>query len=169
MATIAQVPVEEYLHGDYEPDAEYVDGEIEERPKGQFDHSSWQRAIQKWFLLREEEWNILVLPEQRVRVSATRYRVPDVLLFDRTQPEEQILTHPPIAVFEVLSPEDRVPRMVIKLHDYARMGIRNIFLIDPKDRSVWHFQQGELVEAASGPLGESACIADWEQIRKYVG
>ncbi len=168
MATIAQVPVEEYLHSGYEPDAEYVDGEIEERPMGQFDHSSWQRAVQKWFLLREDEWNILVLPEQRVQVSSTRYRVPDVLLFNRKEPEEQILTHPPIAVFEVLSPEDRVPRMVIKLHDYERMGIRNVFLIDPKDRSAWCFRQGNLVEAESGPLEGSVCIADWEQIRKYV-
>ena len=169
MASIAQIPVEEYLHTEYEPDAEYVDGEIEERPMGQFDHSSWQRAIQKWFLLREEEWNILVLPEQRVQVSLTRYRVPDVLLFDRNEPKEQILTRPPIAVFEVLSPEDRVPRIVIKLQDYERMGIQNIFLVDPRDRPAWQFRRGELVEAVSGPIEGSPCIVDWEQIRKYVG
>ncbi len=34
MATTTHVPVEVYLRSSYEPDAEYVDGEIEERPDG---------------------------------------------------------------------------------------------------------------------------------------
>jgi hypothetical protein len=45
-----RVPVEVYLRSShYEPDAEYVDGEIEERPIGEFDHTSWQPTVQKWF------------------------------------------------------------------------------------------------------------------------
>ena len=169
MATTAQVSMSEYLHTVYEPDAEYVDGEIEERPAGEFDHSRWQLAIQKWFLFGEDEWNIWVLPAQRVQVSPTRFRVPDVTLLDRALPEEQILTHPPIAVFEVLSPEDRLPRVLTKLHDYERMGIRSIFLVDTKDRTAWRFRQGELGEAASGPLDGSVCMVDWEQIGKFAG
>ena len=34
MATTTHVPVEVYLRSSYEPDAEYVDGKIEERPMG---------------------------------------------------------------------------------------------------------------------------------------
>ena len=34
MATTTHVPVEVYLRSSYEPDAEYVDGKIEERPRG---------------------------------------------------------------------------------------------------------------------------------------
>ncbi len=34
------------LSSGYEPDAEYVDGEIEECPMGEFDHNAWQQAIQ---------------------------------------------------------------------------------------------------------------------------
>ena len=37
MATTTHVPVEVYLCSSYEPDAEYVDGRIEERPMGEFD------------------------------------------------------------------------------------------------------------------------------------
>ena len=103
MATTAQVPVEIYLHSSYEPDAEYVDGEIEERPVGEYDHASWQRAIVKWFLWHEDDWNVRVLPELRVQVSRTRYRVPDVVVVDHARPIEQILTYPPVAVFEILS------------------------------------------------------------------
>ncbi|MBB6142168.1 hypothetical protein HNQ77_000106 [Silvibacterium bohemicum] len=41
-AAHTSVPVEVYLRSSYEPDAEYVDGEIEERPMGEYEHSSWQ-------------------------------------------------------------------------------------------------------------------------------
>ncbi len=39
MATTTHVPVEVYLRSSYEPDAEYVDGKIEERPMGECDHA----------------------------------------------------------------------------------------------------------------------------------
>ncbi len=89
MATTTHVPVEVYLRSSYEPDAEYVDGKIEERPMGEFDHASWQLAILKWFLQHEKEWGIRVLPELRVRVAATRYRVPDVTVLDRSRPSNR--------------------------------------------------------------------------------
>lgn len=72
MATITHVPVEVYLRSTYEPDAEYVDGKIEERPAGEFDHASWQRAIQVWFRQNEKEWGIRVLRALRVQVAPTR-------------------------------------------------------------------------------------------------
>ncbi len=42
MATATTVPIEVYLRSSYEPDAEYVDGVIEERPMGELDHAAWQ-------------------------------------------------------------------------------------------------------------------------------
>ena len=137
MATTTHVPVEVYLCSSYEPDAEYVDGRIEERPMGEFDHTSWQQAIQRWFLQHQMEWGIRVRPELRVKVAATRYRVPDVTVLDRSRPIEQIITHPPLAVFEVLSPEDRVQRLKLKLEDYRAMGIPEIWVIDPQDSTFY--------------------------------
>ena len=86
MAAPTLIPIELYLHSacDYEPDAEYVDGEIELRPMGEYDHTNWQTAILQWFLLHTREWNIRVRPEQRVQVNPTRYRVPDVVVFDHS-------------------------------------------------------------------------------------
>ena len=45
------VPLDQYPGhaGDFEPEADYVDGEIELRPLGLLDHASWQYAIQRWF------------------------------------------------------------------------------------------------------------------------
>jgi Uma2 family endonuclease len=133
VATATRIPVDVYLRcSDYEPDAEYVDGEIEERPVGEYDHGDWQLAISTWFRNHTREWNVRVIPELRVQVAPTRFRVPDVTVLDRTRPLEQIVTHPPIAVFEVLSPEDTVRRIQRKLKDYAAMGIPQIWIVDPE-------------------------------------
>jgi Uma2 family endonuclease len=128
MATLAHVhvPVEVYLRSSYEPDAEYVDGEIEERPVGENEHSCWQDAIQAWFREHRAEWNVRVRPELRVQIAPTRFRVPDVAILDRNLPLERIATHPPLAVFEILSPEDTMKRMMRKLGDYAAVGIPQI-------------------------------------------
>lgn len=40
MASITPVPLDVYLHSSYEPDAEYVDGAIEVRPAGEYDHAA---------------------------------------------------------------------------------------------------------------------------------
>jgi Uma2 family endonuclease len=144
MATTTHVPVEVYLRSSYEPDAEYVDGQIEERPMGEFDHASWQQAIQLWFRNHEREWNIRVRPELSVQTGATRFRVPDVTVLDRSLPIEQIITHPPVAVLEVLSPEDTLRRLKRKLEDYHAMSIPEIWVIDPEDSSFYRYHDREL-------------------------
>jgi Uma2 family endonuclease len=141
----ARVQLEVYLRSsEYEPDAEYVDGKIEERPMGEFDHAAWQLAIIKFFLRHEEEWNVEVLPELRVQTAPTRFRVPDVTLLDRSLPVEQVITHPPIAVFEVLSPEDTLSRLKQKLEDYRKMEIPHIWVIDPEDGSFSRYEDSQL-------------------------
>ncbi|HKO10917.1 MAG TPA: Uma2 family endonuclease [Acidobacteriaceae bacterium] len=150
MTTTARVPVEVYLRSsEYEPDAEYVDGEIEERPMGTYDHADWQQAIQQWFAGHAQEWKIRVLPELRVQVSPTRFRVPDVTVLDRAQPREQIVTHAPLAVFEILSPEDTVKRLNRKLADYAAMGIPQIWVVDPESGAFQHYRDGALIPSST--------------------
>src|ERR1035441_5420489 len=132
MATTTRIPVELYLRSsEWEPDAEYVDGEIEERPVGEYDHADWQQAILRWFSGNAKQWNIRVIPEVRVQTSASNYRVPDVSVLSRSNPIEQIITTPPIAVFEVLSPSDTITKMLRKLSDYSSMGIPQIWIVDP--------------------------------------
>ena len=72
-AQIEHVPVEVYLNSSFEPDAEYVDGVIEARPMGEFEHSSWQHAIELWFAQHAKEWGIRVRPELRVQVSTGQF------------------------------------------------------------------------------------------------
>jgi Uma2 family endonuclease len=168
-ARITHVPVEVYLNSSYEPDAEYVDGVIEARPMGEFDHSSWQHAIELWFSKQAKDWGIRVRPELRVQVSSGNFRVPDVTILDRNLPVEQIITHPPIAVFEILSPEDTVTRMMTKLAEYEQMGIQTILVLDPNGKH-FRYSQGrlELLPAPIFDLPGSACRFDLAGIEKLL-
>ncbi len=166
---ITQVPLDVYLNTSYEPDAEYVDGVLEERPMGEYDHSTWQHAIELWFERHAKEWNIRVRPELRVRVAADRYRVPDVAILDRGLPIEQIITHPPIAVFEILSPEDKLTRMMAKLADYERMGVRTILVLDPQG-SHFQYRNGALEPLPPQPfdLPGGKCRFDLAEVEKLL-
>jgi Uma2 family endonuclease len=166
---VTRVPVEVYLNGSFEPDAEYVNGRIEERPMGEFDHSSWQQAIALWFAQHAGEWKIRVRPELRVQVSAGNFRVPDVTILDRNRPIEQVITHPPIAVIEIISPEDALTRMMTKLGDYEQMGIQTILVLDPNGKH-YRYLGGKLEPLPSEPfdLPGSACRFDLDGIKKLL-
>jgi Uma2 family endonuclease len=170
MATSALISVGEYLKTTYDPDAEYVDGTIEERPMGEYDHSTWQGAVLQWFQSRAKEWNIRSRVELRIQVSPTRYRVADVVVVDRGLPVEQILTHPPIAIVEVLSPEDSLSRVLVKLADYERMGILTILVVDPKTRSFYQYEKGslELSPQMQVQLAGSDAIIDWDRVTEML-
>jgi Uma2 family endonuclease len=172
MAAAAQpthVPLDVYLKSSFEPDAEYVDGVIEERPMGEWNHADWQAAILEFFRRRRIEWKIRAAAELRVQVSKNRYRVPDVTILDRNLPIEQVVTHAPIAVFEILSPEDLLNRMMTKLSDYERMGIKTIVVLDPNGRH-YRYLAGALEPLAPEPfdLPGSTCRFDLSEIQKLL-
>ena len=78
MATGTVVSLEEYLSIVYEPDCEFVDGELVERNMGEFDHAGLQMIIAAHMYNQRREYGIYVFPELRVQVAATRYRIPDI-------------------------------------------------------------------------------------------
>jgi Uma2 family endonuclease len=164
-----RVPVEVYLNSSYEPDAEYVDGVIEERPMGEWNHADWQAAILEFFRSRRHEWNVRAAAELRIQVSAGNFRVPDVTILDRNLPVEQVITHPPIAVFEILSPEDTLSRMMTKLGEYERMGIQTILVLDPNGKN-YRYSGGRLEPLATEPfdLPGSICRFDLAEIEKLL-
>ena len=163
------VPLEEYLRSSFEPDAEYVDGQIEERAVGENDHSAWQKAILVWFEQQAQKGQIRVRPELRVQVAPTCFLVPDVALLDRNLPIEQIVTHPPVAVFEVLSPTDTLKRVMTKCGRYEQMGIQTILVIDP-DGPKYQFVAGRLepLQARCFNIPGSSCRFDLDEIEKLL-
>ncbi len=128
--------MEEYLSTSYRPDCDYVDGYIEERNLGEWDHSSLQAAVAAYFFAKRRQWGISVATEQRVQVNARRFRVPDVCVV-LGKPGEQILTQPPFLCIEILSPEDRMARVETRIDDYLSMGVRYVWLLDPSSRRAY--------------------------------
>jgi len=129
------IPMEVYDRTSYEPDCDYIDGELEERNVGKTEHARIQALLTALFAGMEEKWNILVVTEQRVRVSPTRVRIPDVTVVRSGALDEDVLTRPPLICIEILSPEDGYSRTRERAMDYRRMGVENIWLIDPTTRT----------------------------------
>jgi len=168
-ATAAFIPVEVYLNSSFEPDADYVDGVIEERPVGENDHSAWQSAICAWFREHAVEWGIRVRPEMRVQVTPTRFRVPDVTLIDRELLQEPVVVHPPIAVLEILSPGDSLRSVMARCADYERMGIQTVLVIDPAGPA-YRYRQGRIepLQTLAFDIPSSRARFDLEGIRKLI-
>ena len=168
MGTATQVSLEAYLNTAYEPDADYVDGELEERCVGERKHSAWQGAIYYWFRMHAQEWHIVPGTEMRVQVSVTNYLVGDVAILEAAHSDEQIATHPPMAVFEILSPKDYYKRHVRKLGDYTRMGVPAVYSLDPDTGEFNRFEDGQLLRRERFELPERGIVFAFEEIAKLV-
>jgi len=123
--------IEEYLRTSYHPDADYVDGEIEERNLGEYEHARLQFILASIFARHEREWNVRGLTEQRIYINSSRVRICDICLISRDAIRERVLRQPPLLCVEILSPEDRLSRAEIVLQDYLNIGVQNIWLLDP--------------------------------------
>lgn len=137
MAIGSLISIDEYLTTSYRPDWEYVDGVVVERNVGERDHSRVETDLSTYFNVRREQWNICVYVEQRVQVSQTRYRVPDVCVILGPEPDEQILTTPPFICVEILSKDDRMAEMQERVADYLSFGVPYVWIIDPRKRKAW--------------------------------
>jgi hypothetical protein len=132
---MVSIPVSEYLSSVYDPDVDFVEGELEDRHVGDNDHAKLQlRLVQ---LLDSSEW--VVSLGTRIRISPTRYRVPDVCVCRHGAPW---------IVMEVLSPEDRMSRMQRKIEDYYTVGCPNIWILDPWLRKAHRFDGIAMVEVS---------------------
>lgn len=164
MATATRIPIEQYLRTSYEPDAEYVRGEIEERNVGEYDHSTVQWAVVDWFRRHDKEWQTRSLQEQRTRLDSDTVRVPDISVWARSVPVEPVFSHPQLIVVEVLSPEDRQSRMQARIEDFRRFGVRHVWVIDPAKRIGWDCSDGNWIRSERFEIGGSPVYLDLDQL-----
>jgi Uma2 family endonuclease len=127
--------VEEYLNTTYRPDVDYVDGHIEERDVGDFDHADLQFGIATLLRNKQKEWSIRVVGETRVCVSPTRIRLPDVCVLPAGLPREKEIHTIPLLCIEVLSPRDTLKSMRKRAQDFFDMGVLHIWIFDPETRT----------------------------------
>ena len=110
------VTLDEYLATAHDPDYDFVNGSLEKRHVGEWDHGTLQLKIGAYFLARYESLGMRVVPE-RILVSADRVGIPDLCLFLK-DPNQRVPTTPPFLCIEILSPEDRMSRIEVRINDY---------------------------------------------------
>lgn len=125
------MPVEQYLRTAYDPDCEYIDGQVVERPVGEYTHSRLQGLLYAYFLRRRKRWNITPIIEQRVRVSPTTFLIPDICVLSGPEPRTKIVAEPPLIWIEILSSEDRPVRVNRKVRQVIQFGVSYVWVIDP--------------------------------------
>ncbi len=64
-------------------------------------------------------------------------RIPDLCLVPMSEPIVKVLRKPPVLCVEVLSPEDRFRRTMVKVQDYLSMGVGAVWIINPHSRDIW--------------------------------
>jgi Uma2 family endonuclease len=152
MKAATLVPIEEYLRTTYRPDCDYVDGEILERNVGERDHSELQGELFYYLRSRARQWGIHIYPEQRVQVSARRFRIPDLCIVAGPKPEDQIFHQPPLVCVEVFSKDDTLERMQEKIDDFLNFGVRYVWVINPRSRRAWVYTIDGSREVKDGTL-----------------
>jgi Uma2 family endonuclease len=144
--TLPFVSVDEYLNTSYEHDMEYVDGMLVERGMPTVAHSLLQRLLMKWFSRFDEEMGLMALQEVRTEIiKRARYRIPDTMLCALPLPGGKVCDIVPLAVIEVLSPDDTLSRTRDRFEDYSHMGVQTLVLMDPERLIAWRFEDGSLI------------------------
>jgi Uma2 family endonuclease len=81
------------------------------------------------------------MTEIRIQINRRRFRVADLAVWRNDNIGTGIPTVPPFLVIEILSPEDRMVRMVPKIQEYLSIGVEWVWLIDPQERVALCYSQ----------------------------
>ena len=142
MSMKTMMTVEEYLRTTFDgADCEYLDGEVVERNMGELPHGDTQLRLIELLLEVKSKLGLRIVPEIRIPIHARRYRVADIAVWRAGDIGTRIPTVPPLLVIEILSPEDRLARMLPKIQEYLSIGVKWIWLVDPQEKKAIIFSQ----------------------------
>jgi Uma2 family endonuclease len=129
------ISLEEYLRTGYDPDCDFIDGEVLERNVGLKTHGLAQLKVASWFDVGEPVLQPLIA--LRIQVGPSRVRIPDVVVCELPLPDEDVFTTPPYLCVEVMSPDDTMFAIQERLDDYLHFGVPNIWVVDPWKHRGW--------------------------------
>jgi Uma2 family endonuclease len=145
---------ERYLRSTFEPDAEFVRGEIAERSTADYLHSKIQGLLLIWFGRLMERHRVQPCPELRMRLGPGVYRVPDISLIAGPEPEVRFPDTPPLVTVEIVSLDDRYSDVVEKLEEYREWGVPHVWLVDPHKKRLSVYNESGLQDVTSLTLPE---------------
>ncbi len=134
MATATLIPLSEYLRTTYRPDRDFLAGVLKERNMGEQPHAHIQGILSRIFGNHRHDWQVRALPEQRIQTSADHFRIADVCVLRSSDPKDPIIRFPPLLCIEILSKDDTLGELQLRVNDYAGLGVEHIWAVDPWKR-----------------------------------
>lgn len=146
MATTVAPPIftfEKFLEvtAETRPYPELVDGEIVERAMPNLLHSLIQGRL---CMLVGGATGLTCGPELHSRIGRN-VRLPDLSIWSAV-PAEDYPSTPPLATVEILSPGERMRRIMSKSAEYEQWGVAHIWLIDTEDPALLIYRDGRFLE-----------------------
>lgn len=142
MGTKVSMPVEDYLRSSFDgPDCEYLDGEIVERNMGELPHGAVQAELAYRLRAVAAGAGIRVVTEIRIQIHSERFRVADLAVWRAGDIGTRVPHVPPFGVIEILSPDDRMVRMLPKIQEYLSIGVAYVWVVDPEEKSALCYSQ----------------------------
>ena len=143
LGTATEVDVLKALEARRKRICELIDGVLVEKAMG---YSESRLACYLIVLLdnfvRPQNLGLVTGPDGTIRLWAGRVRIPDVAYFSwesipgRRFPKEPIPTLAPDLAIEVLSVGNTAREMLLKRENYFSVGVRLVWIVDPRARTV---------------------------------
>lgn len=163
MTTATAISLEEYLNTSYEWEPEYVDGELIERPMPTDNHALVQHNIERAFIVREDG-AFECRPGVRLPLGATRVRIPDYAVFPSDYTGARYPLTPPIAVIEILTPDDLHAVLSGKFNDYQAWGVRYSWLVDPERNTIRRIEDANWIRVDSIEIPDHGLVISAAEI-----
>ncbi len=146
------IPIEEYLRTSYHPDCDYVDGEIQERNLGEREHARLQ-AVLTSLVLQQRESLECRFPGRTANPRSAPPRAHRRCLPHQSRRTQGASHRDPAAALRRDSFSGRsAARAARVMEDYARMGVPNLWLLDPQDRVAYSYTSEGLFKLTTDRL-----------------
>ncbi len=147
------IPLEQYLQTAFPGlDKEFRDGRLVDRPMPDYLHGRVQGVLFGLFFALRRQLLLFPCVETRLLLPGRRSLIPDVTVFQGTEPP-RVPDSPPLVAIEVRSADDRLVDIQLKLEEYRDWGVPHVWLVDPRQRSLYVFDR-RLQEVQSLEIAE---------------
>ena len=92
----------------------------------------------------------------------------DVSVFVTSRPTDLVPSTPPDIVVEIVSPDERYPRLLEKLEEYRRWGVPHIWVVEPQMQRFQVYADGSLTSVEKFEVSERGFALSVSELFDYV-
>jgi Uma2 family endonuclease len=119
---------------------------------GTHSHGRLQTLIAAYLFQRERQWRIHAVVEVRLKIRSRKYGVPDVMVLGAAASYPSVIEQPPLLCIEIVSPDDKLPDLVIRAGDYLILGVPVSWILDPEEKQAFVYSDRGTVQSLEAVL-----------------